>query len=167
MCGGLGYMNLFWLRDAPWKTQHQHHHQQPASQPGDNKDNTKWEFWDPVGCFKDLDSNHRLLPFAPSPLSDVVDNKNNKTDTIEEAALLLLSEPPNRRTAEGCAAQCAHHGMAVAGLEYGRECWCGETVPSGRFRGGRCDMPCVGDGEEYCFFFHPNSFFPVCVELSD
>lgn len=43
---------------------------------------------------------------------------------------------------------------AWAGVEYGRECWCGDVLNLGVGAGNRsdsdCDFVCPGDGGEFC-----------------
>ena len=42
-------------------------------------------------------------------------------------------------------------GYKYAGMQYGIECWCGDTVRSTRrVSDGKCDMPCPGNSEQYC-----------------
>ncbi|KAK8115039.1 hypothetical protein PG999_007108 [Apiospora kogelbergensis] len=55
-------------------------------------------------------------------------------------------------TVEGCMGFCAGRGFGVAGVEYGRECWCGKALPPGAVRldEGRCDMRCKGEGSQLC-----------------
>ncbi|CAN0333514.1 unnamed protein product, partial [Scytosiphon promiscuus] len=43
-----------------------------------------------------------------------------------------------------CKTRCASKGMPYFGLQYGRECRCGEHPPSGE-AAGNCVSPCTGD----------------------
>lgn len=74
---------------------------------------------------RDVDATERLLPFQPR---------------FEQ------TEPD--RTVEGCANACADHGYCFAGLENGRECWCGMHEPLNSLRGGFCNAPCSGDFDQ-------------------
>ena len=48
-----------------------------------------------------------------------------------------------------CFAAC--EGYAFAGLEYGKTCFCGNTLPnSDLLRPGECTTPCPGNAEEMC-----------------
>jgi len=53
-------------------------------------------------------------------------------------------------TLEVCAGLCADY--AYFGTEYGRECYCGDTLAAGSevALGSNCDMPCAGNVSEYC-----------------
>ncbi|KAM0285986.1 hypothetical protein ACHAQH_001175 [Verticillium albo-atrum] len=72
------------------------------------------------------------------------------------------SEPPAARaltgasfaydgmTLESCLSNCT--GFDYWGTEYGRECYCGDTLHSGSAAAplADCGMPCSGDGTQYC-----------------
>lgn len=74
-----------------------------------------------TGCFVDsVDS--RVLPDNPTSLDE--------------------------QSAELCAANCA--GFDYFGLEYGRECYCGNTVPPTSARETDCSFLCAGDKTEVC-----------------
>ncbi|KAK3337627.1 WSC domain-containing protein [Cercophora scortea] len=51
-------------------------------------------------------------------------------------------------TAAKCKAHCA--GYAVFGLEYGRECWCGNSFPTTKAPAEDCSFPCSGNSAEIC-----------------
>ena len=56
-------------------------------------------------------------------------------------------------TAEYCVAACSGKGYAYAGLEYGSQCFCGETLSTGSSMvpDGQCQvMLCPGNKQEYC-----------------
>ncbi|WVQ99770.1 hypothetical protein IAU59_006912 [Kwoniella sp. CBS 9459] len=56
-------------------------------------------------------------------------------------------------TAEVCTAFCASEGFKYAGLEYGRECYCGNSFSNGASASGlstQCSMPCAGSGSGVC-----------------
>lgn len=132
-CGGYGYMNLWAQKGCDFLN------------PGKEFDSSY--IWEAVSCYKyiqpsydieeadaarltpelrDVDANHRLLPFQPSH----------------------GIEPERMRTVEGCINACQGHGYGYAGLEHGAECWCGGTCPSEHLKGGKCDMPCKGNGKQ-------------------
>jgi hypothetical protein len=56
----------------------------------------------------------------------------------------------NTMTLESCAANCA--GFSMFGVEYGRECYCGNSFTGGSVPAPRtdCSFPCPGDGTELC-----------------
>ncbi|KAK4182611.1 putative fungistatic metabolite [Podospora australis] len=51
-------------------------------------------------------------------------------------------------TAEKCAAHCAD--FSYFGVEYGRECWCGNAPPIHSAPESACSMPCAGDDSQLC-----------------
>ncbi|KAF8623873.1 hypothetical protein AX17_007275 [Amanita inopinata Kibby_2008] len=62
---------------------------------------------------------------------------------------------PTNNSALACVQQCGAFGYPVAGLEYGEECWCGDTTDiqqSGATFAdeSQCDFTCSGDPTHYC-----------------
>ena len=55
-------------------------------------------------------------------------------------------------SAEACLEVCTEYGFSLAGLQYGVECFCGNTKPpAGKELGEeKCDMPCPGEEGESC-----------------
>jgi hypothetical protein len=57
-------------------------------------------------------------------------------------------------TNEKCVDYCVSKGFTIAGTEWARECYCGNSIPTGRgpVPGlmGDCSMPCTGDNKEIC-----------------
>lgn len=53
-------------------------------------------------------------------------------------------------TPEKCSDYCA--GSTYMGFEYGRECWCADTLDKSSFRApdDQCQMPCAGDVSALC-----------------
>ncbi|KAK8062218.1 WSC-domain-containing protein [Apiospora hydei] len=71
-------------------------------------------------------------------------------------ALTTLVKADDRMTIPMCTQACQGAGYAFAGLEYGRECWCG-AAKSGDLEDAsdpmcamQCDMPCGGDANTIC-----------------
>ncbi|KAG8775799.1 hypothetical protein FRC16_004729, partial [Serendipita sp. 398] len=58
----------------------------------------------------------------------------------------------DQMTVQKCIDGCAAAGFISAGLEFGRECYCGNTeIPAGdRAFIDECNMPCLGDASQYC-----------------
>ncbi|OLN89009.1 WSC domain-containing protein-like protein 5 [Colletotrichum chlorophyti] len=88
---------------------------------------SKWEY---KGCFVDTPSN-RVLPGA----------SYSEDGTGSEGL-----------TQEKCIAFCDQRGYSVAGVEWGKECYCGYAVPptTGKAAETDCGKPCTGNGEEVC-----------------
>ncbi|KAG8984692.1 hypothetical protein FRB90_005156, partial [Tulasnella sp. 427] len=52
-------------------------------------------------------------------------------------------------TQDYCVAQCDTKGYTYAGVEYGVECWCGNTLNNGQVT-TNCNMACAGDSAQKC-----------------
>ncbi|KAJ7853857.1 WSC domain-containing protein [Mycena leptocephala] len=64
---------------------------------------------------------------------------------------------PNRQiisggvTVESCTSACKTNGFAVAGLEFGQECWCGSSLPtSSLLSDSDCSTACTANTTEFC-----------------
>jgi hypothetical protein len=55
-------------------------------------------------------------------------------------------------TVEKCAAACLQRGFALSGTEFGRECYCGQSVSNGTTKvdDSECSQRCAGETSEYC-----------------
>ena len=56
-------------------------------------------------------------------------------------------------TVESCVQNCYGQGYSVAGMEYSRECYCGNAIYSGGALASSdtdCNMPCGGNAKENC-----------------
>lgn len=53
-------------------------------------------------------------------------------------------------TVEGCEQECAAASYTFAGVEYGNECWCGNTMPPTSAPSTDCNMACKGNSAEVC-----------------
>ncbi|KAF2140807.1 uncharacterized protein K452DRAFT_319126 [Aplosporella prunicola CBS 121167] len=84
--------------------------------------------WPYIGCASDWVSQGKLL----------------KDDQFDSPAM----------TPRRCIEYCQVKGYTYAGLEMGRECYCGNTIPTGRGPKtgiyGNCNMPCTGDNSLKC-----------------
>ncbi|KAG8801479.1 hypothetical protein FRC17_006644, partial [Serendipita sp. 399] len=60
--------------------------------------------------------------------------------------------PADQMTVQKCIDGCAAAGFSSAGLEYGRECYCGNSSqPLADLADvSECNMPCLGDASEIC-----------------
>jgi len=86
------------------------------------------------------------------------------TTPITYKSLGCYSEPPNTRALTGlviaddsmtvnrCEARCKTAGFQYYGVEYGRECYCGNSldISAGKAPEGDCNMPCAGSSTEKC-----------------
>ncbi|KAH7097382.1 WSC-domain-containing protein [Auriculariales sp. MPI-PUGE-AT-0066] len=106
--------------------------------------------WKPVGCARD-DGAQRLLP---------------KKFTN------------GKMTTKACTDYCGANSFKYAGLEWGEECWCGNTLDQSKVGQYVCNQPCQGDDSEFCgngqrlsvyaagSYTPPSSSTPVTVPTS-
>ena len=69
-------------------------------------------------------------------------------DIVSNRTLPSANYADNSMTIESCGSFCAASGFPLAGMEYSRECWCGNNV--GSFESSSCTMACYGDDIEMC-----------------
>ncbi|WWD19155.1 hypothetical protein CI109_103613 [Kwoniella shandongensis] len=55
-----------------------------------------------------------------------------------------------------CSSYCSSKGFAYAGTSYGKQCWCGNSVPAARKQStvASCSYACTGDKSETCGGFY-------------
>ena len=93
-----------------------------------------------------------VLPVQPSQPAHV--GSYNLVGCVTEAtsmrALSAASDASDTMTLETCAAFCS--GYTYFGTEYGRECYCGNSLNSGSVSASAtdCNMQCAGNGYELC-----------------
>lgn len=58
----------------------------------------------------------------------------------------------NAMTVESCLDACAAEGLNLAGVEYSRECFCGNTIIGDNrpIDNSKCNMACTGNPNELC-----------------
>lgn len=75
-------------------------------------------------------------------------------DDYYERTLKGKSQSNDAMSVENCIDFCKTNGFSYAGLEYGRECYCDNSVLASKAPKagvmGNCMMPCAGDAGEYC-----------------
>nr|XP_018260028.1 uncharacterized protein I303_08100 [Kwoniella dejecticola CBS 10117]OBR82186.1 hypothetical protein I303_08100 [Kwoniella dejecticola CBS 10117] len=82
------------------------------------------------------------VPAGWSSLGCMVDDQSNR-------ALNDGSTSSDTNSVEECIATCGARGLPYAGVEYGKECWCGSTARLVSATSG-CDKPCQGDPAHIC-----------------
>eukprot|EP01059_Diplonema_ambulator_P016847 TRINITY_DN28820_c0_g1_i1.p1 TRINITY_DN28820_c0_g1~~TRINITY_DN28820_c0_g1_i1.p1 ORF type:complete len:2516 (+),score=639.61 TRINITY_DN28820_c0_g1_i1:711-7550(+) len=81
--------------------------------------------------------------FTPVPVGCFVDDINNR--------IYPLVFQNNMTTANDCIGVCRHNGFNYSGLEFGDQCFCGNTVtPAIQTIMAECDMTCFGDSNQNC-----------------
>ncbi|KAK0632014.1 hypothetical protein B0T14DRAFT_490452 [Immersiella caudata] len=58
--------------------------------------------------------------------------------------------PGSEMTVDRCTAACLNANYLLAGVEYGGECFCGNTISNGGAPAAGCNMLCNGNSSEYC-----------------
>lgn len=75
-------------------------------------------------------------------------------DSIYSRKFTGASTSSNTMTIETCVDFCSGKGFSVAGAEYGRECYCANSIPAEAAPvpgyAGDCTMPCSGDSTQNC-----------------
>ncbi|KAF9051931.1 WSC domain-containing protein [Panaeolus papilionaceus] len=72
-------------------------------------------------------------------------------DSIYTRMLGFRYDVDGNNDAEACTAQCHNKGYLYAGLEYGTECWCGNSLAFEIPRpASECNFICPGDSSELC-----------------
>ena len=88
-------------------------------------------------------------------------------DNYYNRLLTGASEATNSMTVETCVDFCLSKGFTVAGMEYSKECYCADSVPSigAPIPGviGGCLMECAGDSSEYCGGPNALSLYQKCT----
>nr|XP_031862349.1 uncharacterized protein CI109_002314 [Kwoniella shandongensis]KAA5529421.1 hypothetical protein CI109_002314 [Kwoniella shandongensis] len=89
--------------------------------------------------------------------SNTIVNGYVKTACIQEVGNRALRaayyKDEQGMTVDTCTAYCSARGYAMAGLEYGGECYCGSSLLGGAsllLTSGQCYMSCVGDKTQQC-----------------
>lgn len=92
-------------------------------------------------------------PIATAPAAVVINGFTYGGCAQEVTGRLLadVQTSSSSQTIESCTALCSSYGYAVAGLEYGNECYCGtlEDIEDVKVS-GECYMPCSGDANQIC-----------------
>ncbi len=69
---------------------------------------------------------------------------------------------PATNTPSSCVATCLGAGYAYAGVQYGNQCWCGNTFGS-YGTSTACTMACSGDATKICGGFNANNIYATGV----
>lgn len=73
------------------------------------------------------------------------------TDSVANRALPNQVYVEGDMTVDKCTSQCFSLGYPLAGVEFGHECFCADSIgSSGTPATSGCDMPCTGAGNEIC-----------------
>ncbi|KAH6949540.1 WSC domain-containing protein [Fusarium avenaceum] len=75
-------------------------------------------------------------------------------DAYSPRSLDIAQTSADNVTIESCLDYCEREGYLFIGLEYGRECYCGNAVEKSKLpvkgQRGKCEMPCADNKEQVC-----------------
>jgi len=91
-----------------------------------------------------------ILVSIPASVPSTYGYQGCYTEGSSTRALVGASFADDKMTIEKCASQCT--GFALFGLEYQRECYCGNTLTAGSVTTlqGNCKYSCMGNRSETC-----------------
>ncbi|WQF76496.1 Putative carbohydrate-binding WSC [Colletotrichum destructivum] len=95
--------------------------------------------------------NDKLQPNSPSVIPDGWTSKSCYTDSPSGRTLSYKVPSFDKFSAAQCVSKCAGLNYLYAGLEYGSECFCGNTIDNGNGPAASgCDMSCAGNRADTC-----------------
>lgn len=102
-------------------------------------------------CCREYHKDPRLAHCLRIYIADDMDGR----DTVDDVRALnhhAIDWDPDDATPAVCRAGCEEEGYAVASLEHGRECWCGNTINDNAYPVpvSNCDSNCTGDASQSC-----------------
>ncbi|KAL2757269.1 hypothetical protein ACRALDRAFT_1079561 [Sodiomyces alcalophilus JCM 7366] len=105
-----------------------------------------------LSVFKNLEPN--APPAGPEHVPQVLDYQwmGCQTEATTGRALSGKSYASDDMSVDSCAAFCADDDFGYMGVEYGRECYCGNTINAGSVPAptAECSMLCKGNTLQYC-----------------
>jgi hypothetical protein len=95
------------------------------------------------------------------PFTDLTDSRGFKyvgcgPDIAGQPRTLLGDDihDPEGMTIERCIDHCRSKGFSIAGVEFSKQCFCDNHIPTDRLPSpglvGNCGMPCTGDDKQIC-----------------
>jgi hypothetical protein len=96
------------------------------------------------------DDRLSVVAFESTPATAAYISEGCYSDKTSNRALTLSQFYDDAMTVEKCAAYCKSY--TLFGLEYGRECYCGNAVQGGnvQVRSEDCSFPCAGNSKQTC-----------------
>ncbi|KAF1923736.1 WSC-domain-containing protein [Didymella exigua CBS 183.55] len=120
---------------------------------------TECDFPCPGNVSEACGSNNRLSVFYNS-LADATQTNTGPNgtsrigclaDNVYARALSVFQASGDSMTVAHCTSSCKAANYSTAGLEYGRECWCGDTLDNNAtITDEGCDIRCTGNSSEFC-----------------
>ncbi|KZL64145.1 wsc domain-containing protein [Colletotrichum incanum] len=95
--------------------------------------------------------NSKVEMSGPSTIPDGWTSKKCYTDNPSKRILSYKVPSFDKFSAAQCVSKCAGLGYLYAGLEYGSECFCGNSIDNGNTPAtSGCDMSCAGNRADMC-----------------
>lgn len=123
------------------------------------KDDTECDFTCPGASDEACGAGFRLNVFYNNLLNTAQVNPGPPgtsrvgcfTDDVYARALSTFQASEDGMTVARCTSSCKATGYTLAGVEFGRECFCGNSVDNNATTTDEgCDMVCTGDNAEFC-----------------
>lgn len=99
-----------------------------------------------------LYKNSAVTTTSVNPTIGVANFQGCYIEPVPARALTYRAYSAANNTVQGCQSTCSAAGYAVAGLEYGSECWCGKSFTQGTVSTSLsdCSMQCSGNSLQTC-----------------
>lgn len=99
-------------------------------------------------------SVYKNAAYVPPVVKSTIQGYSYQGCYVDSFARVLGSyvSASEQMTQDTCVGVCKSRGLPVAGVEYGRECWCGRQVPLVKAAdpNAECSMKCEGDATQLC-----------------
>lgn len=125
----------------------------------ERKEDTECDFRCPGAADEACGSDFRLSVFYTGLLDHTRTNPGPNgtlrigclTDNMHARTLSVFQASEDGMTVGRCTSNCHAAGHSLAGLEFGRECWCGNSLNNNATATDEgCDMRCAGNSTEFC-----------------
>jgi glucan endo-1,3-alpha-glucosidase len=106
------------------------------------------------GCVNNDHHHHdwenTIVQPTPNPVSSVPNSSYLGCYTDTPTRVLGAELMSSGATVEGCIAAATASGYSFAAVEYGVQCFAGDTMPTLPIAVSNCDMPCAANSVEMC-----------------
>ncbi|KAJ8698712.1 hypothetical protein PTI98_005387 [Pleurotus ostreatus] len=90
-------------------------------------------------------------PSVPQTVAEDWEYQGCYTDSVSDRTLSHSHHVEGGMTIESCVAFCSANEFSFAGLEFGDECFCGNSIGSSTKKSdSECTMVCTGNSAEFC-----------------
>ncbi|KAJ7167608.1 WSC domain-containing protein [Mycena filopes] len=103
-----------------------------------------------AGNFIDVYSNGAATPVIPKSVG-TWQYQGCFADSTSSRVLPRQQTIAGGVTVESCTSACKANGFAVAGVEFGQECWCSSSLPTASsLSDSNCQTACAANTTEFC-----------------